>query len=223
MGITIGHFVPAYEFNIKAPTHEQILRDSADAHDHGWTWIHWSMYSSDLPRLRNAALERARERGWDYLMMQDADVWAVGGGLKPLMATMRREDAAVVTAAVRLRGKEGMNVLPFEQNAVFEAEKAGTGAILINIAAVEQVACKYDGPWFERLYKDPRKSIPWVGEDVFFVRTMRHFGQKVVCDSTIGTGHLYPDYETLRYDPKKNVVTEPQECGKDTPQTVSPT
>jgi hypothetical protein len=152
--------------------------------------------------MRNEALETARERGYDYLMMQDADIYCPAhiSPLMELLKALEMHDAAMAGAVCALRRMDAnritYNVEPYRPDgSVYEAEKLGTGMVLIDVKRV--CSLDYDGPWFARLYADERQTKCAVGEDIFFCKVLRGLGQKIVVCSAIPTIHVHSNHVVL--------------------------
>lgn len=195
----IGHWIPSYTQSFHSQLAGQLMLDSEAVAMRGDRYVHWSTSSCDLTLLRNVALWRAMENGFDYLCMQDADVFSVGKGspVKMLLETAQDTKAAVIGAPVVMRYRNSVNVLPYTAGEVYDCSKLGTGLVLIDIAQMREIADTYEGPFFFRTYKDKRGTVPDVGADVFFSYLVRSQGKRLVCDARIPTTHAYLESERL--------------------------
>ncbi len=206
----IGHFIPAYRQAIHPSVADQREDDAvwALSNGHSWQRMWLDVFSCDLAR--NMAIETALRTECDYLMMQDADVWAHDPGnptmaapaLPLLMETAEATGAGAVAAICALRRRDSrVNVEPFRPGEVYLAEKVGTGMILIDIRQIRKISEAYKGPWFARTYKDSRQTELDVGGDVFFALALRQHLVQVAVDGRIATHHA--DLRPLSYQPPK--------------------
>ena len=212
----LGHWTPAFNQRTTTLMERQILADHGWCIDQGHHYERWDSASCCLVELRNAALERAIDRGLDYLLMQDADNFSLmtGGALRPLLATAEETDATVVSALVLMR-KEGLqpNVWPVDETqtaadlvgTVFECRKAGTGMVLLDLNKIREWYDDddYHGMCFREVFND-RGTKRLVGMDIWFSEVVRKHGGKIVCDARIPTKHInamhsydYPDADLL--------------------------
>lgn len=144
-----------------------------------------------IDETRNGAIEWARKKELDYLLMVDADVCPGIISIPAFIGTARDRGASVVAAAVPLRReKPTINVYPHKPNQVYEAELCGSGLIFISIAEMNRIAERYSGPWFCREYTDPRHSEVGVTGDVFFSKLIRDHGGRLFVDSRIPVAHI---------------------------------
>lgn len=205
MGLVCGCWVPAYRSANHSALTGQLMLDQSAVVAAGHEWRYWYADGSDLPRMRNEALERARESGMHYLGMVDTDVFATDqeSPYMRLLATAQETGAAMVGAVVGLRkirrNTAYVNTYPFCPGEVFDATKVGTGMVLIDVEQIDNIAKTYTGPWFARTYEDERQSIAKVGEDVFFCQVLTAHGLRVVVDGRIPTTHSYLDSVHLAY------------------------
>lgn len=206
----ICHWVPAYHRMEDCRLRAQACLDCAAAIQAGNYYSAEWADSTDIARMRNAILESCRERNFDYLLMQDADVYSpsIVSPLEKMLTVQRETDAAMVAAVVGLRrigdgSTVHANVYPFKGADTYDVEKAGTGMVLISLAHVNRIAQEYSGPWFARTYPDERQTQPGTGEDVFFSQLIRAHGMRVVACGQLPTVHVYRDDRHLHYDPRK--------------------
>lgn len=214
--LRIGHWTPAFNQRTSILMERQILADQAFCIDHKHHYERWDSASCSLVELRNAALERAINRGLDYLFMQDADNFSLmkGGALGPLLAASE-ETGATVTSALVLMRKEGLqpNVWPLDETqtaadlvgTIFECRKAGTGMVLLNLNEIRKWydTGDYHGMCFREVFNE-RGTERTAGMDIWFSQVVRNHGGTIVCDSRIPTKHInamhsydYPDAELL--------------------------
>jgi len=143
--------------------------------------------TANIARSRNAAVKDAISRGCDLIYMIDADVFApegAGSVLAALISSMSQTGAAAVGAVVTLRKGGGVNALPAKPGEIYEAEKIGTGAMLIDLAQVAPL----DGRLFDFVLTGDGSDVD-TSEDLFFCNRLREAGLKVVADYTITSGH----------------------------------
>ena len=201
----ILHFVPAYGALVDVRLAEQIVIDSNTVSRSGAYYKFYWRDSSDIAMSRNAGLKLALDEGFDYIFMQDSDIFAVGcSPLAMLLDTARDKDATITGAICGLRrhfadGRVQPNVDPFRHGEVYEATKIGTGMILIDCNKVRE--WDYDGPWFGRVFADKRHSTLDVGEDIFFSRICVELSGILVADGRVPTVHVERDHHRLAYDP----------------------
>ena len=91
------------------------------------------------------------------------------------------------------------SVVPDKPGEVYEAERAGTGLMLIDLAQINGIAKVYEGPWFRRTYLDQRETKLDRTGDYWFCETVRQYGGIVVGDARFLTEHAVT--RTLVYDP----------------------
>jgi hypothetical protein len=147
--------------------------------------------------MRNAALHRAITEDFDFLFMQDSDVFstATNGPIGSLLGTAIETGATVVGAAVTMRTRPPKaNVWPCHPGEVFEADKIGTGMVLLNLNKMREWYADYDGPCFSRVYETDKSIVPKIGSDIFFSYVVRQHGGKIVCDGTVPTVHKDATY-----------------------------
>lgn len=196
----ILHFVPAYNSTIADGHRAQVAKDVLTAEKHGHRMDFASMHSCDLIYARNRILHQALTNGYDYLYMQDADVYA-SGAISPVVQLIDVADqtgAAMTGALVSLRTRPPRaNAHPVQINAVFEVEKLGTGMVLVVLDKVREWYGTFTGPCFARTYTkyehegqtfNPMREQE-VGSDIFFCKVIRGHGQSIWCDSRIPTHH----------------------------------
>lgn len=193
----IDHYIPAYnqqvDFNLLAQTH----RDMGFCVDSGHLYRMRGAHSCDLISMRNQALDRSLREGYDFLFMQDADVFstAPNGPLEPLLATALETDATVAGALVTMRTRPpAANVWPVHVGEVYEADKIGTGMVLLDLRKIRGWYDGYDGPCFSRVYETDKCITPKIGSDIFFSYVVRQHGGRIVCNATIPTVHVDATY-----------------------------
>lgn len=209
----LGIFVPAYDERLHSGLAFQLIRDTNHGRMAGHDVSTVIRHSCDLVWSRNKALDEAVRSDWDFLMMVDADVYcdAPEGALMPMLKTAQETDATMVVAVVPLRTvTEGqhtrVSVEPFFPGRVYEADKAGTGLVLIDLRKVREWYClcnepqagtceqcgKYSGPCFYRLYEDGHCAVQKTGLDIWFSKHVvrEQNGGLVVCDARIPTVHV---------------------------------
>lgn len=159
----------------------------------GHEWVFSSRHSCDLVWLRNTTLDKAIEGGFDWLFSQDADVYsaAKGGPLKYLLDTAIKTNATITSPLVSLRTvPPKANAWPVKIGEVYEAEKVGTGMVLLNLNLIRDWYSDYKGPCFARTYDTDKGVHQAVGLDIFFSYVVRQHGGKIVIDGRIPTTHV---------------------------------
>lgn len=200
--VKLAHYVPAYNEQVNVSIVSQALMDSLAAAEAGHSYRFWAAHSCDLIAMRNQAVDKAMRLGMDYLFMQDADVYsdAPGGALMPLLRSAEETGATVTGALVTMRtDPPKANVWPVHPGEVFEADKIGSGMILLNLNKMREWYDGYDGPCFSRVYETDKSIVPKIGSDIFFSYVVRQHGGRIVCDATVPTVHVNGCHR-LRYD-----------------------
>jgi hypothetical protein len=200
--VKIGHYIPAYNEQVNVNIMSQTLMDSIQCANAGHEYRFWAQHSCDLIAMRNQTLNRALVTGLDYLFMQDSDVFsdAPGGPLLPLLEVAEHTGATITAALVSMRtDPPRANVWPVRVGEVYEAEKVGTGMVLLNLNKIREWYDEYQGPCFQRVYEDDRAITPKIGSDIFFSYVVRDHGGTIVCDARIPTTHVNGVHR-LRYD-----------------------
>lgn len=201
-------WTPPYDLRIYVHMGFQWLRDSFALMRAGHVLSYGFSASSDIARQRNMALELALKSDAEYMLMQDADVYVPEGVVVlPLLEHLQTAGAAMAGVPVGLRrmtdtGEVIPNVRPAQKDqpifgAVYEADRIGTGLILVDLAQIAEIAQDYQGPWFARTYDDARQSVPDYGEDIFFCEVLRAHGKSIIVDGTIRAVHVRQDHDTL--------------------------
>jgi hypothetical protein len=186
---------------------QQVSVDTAGICSLGHEYASSYTASSDIARMRNLRVETARADGYDYLMMQDSDIYCPTNqsAAVQLYTALEQTGAAAAVAVCGLRRnveQRQLNVYPLQTDAdVYEVEKAGTGVIMIDLAQINSIAEVYDGPWFAMIYEDKRQTRCKTGEDIFFAQVLRGHDRKIVACGNIPTVHVYSDHRTLAYNP----------------------
>jgi hypothetical protein len=196
------HWIPAYNEQVSVNVVSQVLRDAFSCAENGVSYTFRGGHSCDLVWLRNQALDRAIREGYDWMVQQDADVFseAAGGPILDLLQTAEETGATVTGALVSMRtDPPRANVWPVHPGEVFEADKIGTGLVLINLNKVREWYDDYQGPCFARTYDTDKGVVQKIGLDVYFCYVVRQHGGLIVCDARIPTVHVNGCHR-LRYD-----------------------
>lgn len=208
----IGHFTPSYTPITPGQT-AQILREENTLHTRlGYNYRWWSEECSDIVVVRNRALKHAIDTGCDFLCMQDSDIYSKSslGAIAPMLATARETGAALVAAICGLRRIPiRSNVEPSRPGEVYEAEKVGTGLVLIDCKQVAEAESQER--WFEKTYNHDGTAVD-IGEDIWFSRWLRDEGLTIYVDGRVPTTHARKDLETLDY-PGATAVGGKSQCG----------
>lgn len=214
----ILHFVPAYNEQINANVAAQTHRDHASTYDAGHQWAFSSRHSCDLVWLRNTTLDRAIQQGYDYLVMQDADVYSgvPDGPVMALLDTAIKTGATITSPIVSLRtNPRRAGCWPVYPGEVYEAEKVGTGLVLIDCNKIREWYADYKGPCFARTYDTDKGVNQQMGLDVFFSYVVRQHGGTIVIDGRIPTTHIdsCTRLEFDGHDVAESTGTEPAVTG----------
>lgn len=197
MSLKIDHFIPAYNEQINANLMSQTHRDHSYCANAGYAYRIRGAHGCDLISMRNRALHRSITEGFDFLFMQDSDVFstAAEGPLKSLIGTAIKFGATLTGAAVSMRTRPPRaNVWPCQVGEEFEADKLGSGMILLDLNRMRAWYEGYDGPCFQRMYKTDKCIEPHVGSDIFFCYVVRQHGGLIACNATIPTVHKDATY-----------------------------
>lgn len=203
----IMHWIPAYRGQVLAHIACQLLLDAGALNRRKIGYMPWWTDSSDLPRARTEALQKAVDDGFDYLVMQDSDIYCPAGSpVELLLETAESTSAALVGAICGLRRirlqQVAPNVRPFQHGQVYQGDRVGTGLVLIDVRQVRQWSREYNGPWFARTYKDERQTVLDFGEDFFFCAICHRMGGRIWIDGRVETIHAYTDHVHLHYRPE---------------------
>lgn len=196
--LKIAHFIPAYNELISANVCSQTHRDHASLFGAGHDWQLWIKHSCDLVWLRNGQLDRAIQGGFDFLVMQDADCFsqAARGPIIHLLETATQTGATITSPLISLRTRPPRaNAHPVKIGEVYEAEKVGSGMILLNLHLIREWYEDYKGPCFFRTYDTDKGVKQQVGLDVFFSYVVRQHGGRIVIDGRIPTVHVDACYQ----------------------------
>lgn len=189
----IGHFIPAYRSQLHVQAAYSVVRDMAWARDAGHLLVPFFADMQPVTRARNWAVGFAREHSCDLLLMQDADVWAIGvSALGALYKSMARTEASAAGAMVMCRSRRTMNCEPARPGEIYDGE-VGTGLLLVDLRRVS-----LPEPWFRTEVSADGRGVV-VGEDIGFCRAVVAAGGRVVVDGTIPTAHA--DQEPLVFQP----------------------
>ncbi len=190
----IGHYIPAYNQQVTVNIVAQVASDVSSVADAGHAYHFWSQHNCDLIYMRNWALHRSlTELRLDYLFMQDSDVYSpmVGGPVMQLVRTAEDTGATLTGAIVSMRTRPPKaNVWPCHPGEIFEADKIGTGMVLLKLNKIREWYDDYEGPCFQRVYQSDKCFEPKVGSDIYFSYVVRQHGGLIVCDGTIPTVHI---------------------------------
>jgi hypothetical protein len=166
--------VPAYKQTVHIGTALALAQDNATALSLGWKpMLLWTDCNS-IEVARNLIVKQATEAGARLLLMCDSDTFPVGGGLESMWQAMQDTGAAVVGAAVPVRGGESMNCEPAKPGEVYEGV-VGTGYVLIDLVKLRNMP----RPWF-RVEINEDGTEKTVGSDIGFCRDVQSTGQRVV-------------------------------------------
>ena len=156
--LKIGHYVPAYNELINISIASQVIRDAFAVAELGHAYRFWGAHSCDLLAMRNQALDKALSLGLDFLLMQDADVYseALTGPLVRLLHSALETKATVTGALVSTRtDPPRANTWPVHVGEIYEADKMGTGMVLLDLNRIREWYDEYEGPCFSRVASPP--------------------------------------------------------------------
>ena len=189
----VGYYVPAYGRSIDPTVWMQGCLEGMAAASIGYRLVPLWEDCNGIDLARNRVLEECREQGVDYVFMQDSDTAADGKAVIPrVLEIAQAHSAAVVAVGYPLRrSTPTLSLVPVKEGEVYECDMAGTGLMLIDVAAVNRVAEKYEGKWFERSHRDQRGAYLDEGGDAHFCRIMREHGESVYADAALPTLHVH--------------------------------
>lgn len=147
-----------------------------------------------VDRARNMLVAHAMKQGADWLLMVDSDTWVDAGQDLIRMVIEAPQDAALVGAAVRVRGTGSLNVFRMnmktdeleaikgwlDHHRYEEVDAIGGAVIAINLHRIHNV----DFRW---RYKENGRSV---SEDINFCQNLRAFDEKVYLDTRVRTKHV---------------------------------
>lgn len=214
----VGYLVPAYGGRVDSRIWKQGVLEGIASAEAGYDLYPVELDVNGVDLARNQGLESARAQGMDYLFMQDADTLCQGPVIAHLLEIAARKEAAVVALAYLLRrtdptvsvfplpdddGAElacgpGVTRLSLPSSSGWDAERAGTGLMLVDVAAVNRIAQSYDGPWFRRTYLG-RGAVLDEGGDFYFCRVVREHGERVWIAGGFTTVHAHREDMELTY------------------------
>ncbi len=190
----VAHYIPAYNQQVTVNIVAQCLHDEASLRAAGHDHHFWSQHNCDLIYMRNRALHRAlTDLRADYLFMQDSDVYSPmqGGPVIHLLRTAQETGATLTGAMVSMRTRPPKaNVWPCYPGEIFEADKIGTGMVLVDLNKVREWYDDFNEPCFSRIYTTGKCFEPKVGSDIYFSYVVRSKGGLIVCDGTVPTVHI---------------------------------
>lgn len=186
--------IPAYRQQIHVRTAYAWVQDSLTAAlDLGWSPVPVWVDSSGIARARNEIIKTAESVGARMLLMMDSDSFPLGqsGGLMQMWSVMQEHSAAVVSAAFVTRNGTRLNCEPVKLGETYEGE-AGAAYMLVDLWRLRDMP----KPWFVHEDADDGLGVR-CGEDIYFARRVKAFGQKYVVNCAIATGHATGDIATL--------------------------
>lgn len=155
---------------------------------------------------RNRVLEQMLENEeFDFLMMQDSDIYCpVGSPMEKMLETAKEHSAHVVAAICALRRNLGgpelqANVFPLELGDTYKAERVGTGMVLLDLQRIRQIRKKYKGPFFGRTFTDESQTTCDMGEDIFFSNVLGAHDGRIFVDGRVPTVHAHTNVTHLVY------------------------
>lgn len=200
--VKIDHYIPAYNECINSNIASQVIRDAMACRDAEHHYRFRGAHGCDLIALRNYSLHRSLTEGYDFLFMQDSDVFSTAehGPLAMLLESAHKTGATVTGAMVSMRTRPPKaNAWPVHPGAIYEADKIGSGMILIDLNRIREWYDAYDGPCFSRVYETDKCIDPKIGSDIFFCYVVRQHGGLIVCDARVPTVHKDATFG-LEYD-----------------------
>jgi len=186
--VRIGHLVPAYGQRVHVQVALAFAREASWCEHAGHVHVPFFVDMIGVDRSRNTAVSLAIKAKCDFLLMQDADTYALPehnySAMSALLETMTAHDVAAVGAAVASRNRDRMNCEPARPGEVYEGE-VGTGLMLIDLRKLADLP----RPWFRYEVAADGETVQ-CGEDLYFCRRVKAAGHKVLVDYTIPTGHV---------------------------------
>ena len=190
--------VPAYRQTVAVQTAYAWAQDAMTALEMGWRPLLLTVDCHGVARARNQFVEIAMKEGARLLLMMDSDTFPTPpwGGLKDMWAAMTETGAAVVGAAYPMRNGNVMCCNPVKPGEVYEADKVGTGYMLIDLVKLRDLP----KPWF--VYEVAADGIETTrGEDVYFCELIREHGHKLVVNYRLQMAHIEQSAIATRCEP----------------------
>ena len=188
----IGFLGPWYHHHVAPPLLFQLLGDAEQIQSApGYRLVVATLDITGIDLARNKAIEWALAEHLDYLVMQDADTFALGPWILGAVRVLEAEQAAIAILPVMIeRENSPVNVTPAPtSDDPYEAESGGTGLIAIRMAEIARIAAEYEGPWFERTYHDARHAHVKDTGDIWFCHRVREHGGRVMVLPGMETAH----------------------------------
>lgn len=183
MIIALG--IPCYKQSVHVGTAQTWVRDTIWAMQQGWRPLMLWADTNSIECTRNLLVKQAEDAGSRLLLMADSDTFPVPPtvGLESMWKAMTETGAAVVSAAVAVRGGQTMNCEPSIPGQIYEGI-AGTAYQLIDLVKLRALP----KPWFSVVLSDDgtEKSV---GSDIGFLRRVQAAGHKTVVNYSIAMAH----------------------------------
>jgi len=178
--------IPCYKQTIHIGTAQTWVQDTIWAMQQGWRPLMLWADTNSIECSRNLLVKQAEGAGARLLLMTDSDTFPAppSGGLESMWKAMCDHGAAVVSAAVAVRGGSTMNCEPSLPGQIYEGI-AGTAYQLIDLVKIRALP----KPWFSVVLSDDgtEKSV---GSDVGFLRAVRAAGHKTIVHYAIPMAHV---------------------------------
>jgi hypothetical protein len=141
-----------------------------------------------------AALELEKKGEVTHLLMIDDDVLVPTGGIKKIC----EHEAPVVSGVYYTRDLKPVayNFDPYKMfedipsSGAIECDGAGAGFLLISCELLRQMRERFNSEWwFQNTIEVDGGNEKYLGEDVFFFRSLKEMGVKCLIDCDVQCGH----------------------------------
>jgi hypothetical protein len=187
---------PSYQKRMHTGSAYCWAQDAMTALEFGWRPVLLWVDANSIEVSRNLLVKQAEEAGARLLLMMDSDSFSTlpQGGLAHMWKVMSETGAAVVGAAVPIRGGVGMNCEPSQPGDVYEGV-VGSAYLLIDMVKLRNLP----RPWFRlEMAEDGLSKL--VGSDINFCRSVHAHGQKVVVNFALPMAHAESSAVATRFD-----------------------
>lgn len=176
---------PSYQQRMHVASAVTWAQDAMTALELGWKPIVFWVDANSIEVARNLIVQKAIDADARLLLMMDSDTAPTlpQGGLAHMWKAMSDHGAAVVGAAVPIRGGTGMNCQPAEPGTTYPGH-VGTAYELVDLWRLRDLP----RPWFTvRLAEDGCSKA--IGSDINFCRMVEAAGHKVIVNFALPMAH----------------------------------
>lgn len=162
-----------------------------------------------IDRGRNELAKKAILNKCDYVWFIDSDHILPKGTLNRLLKIIKDKNASVVSALYFTRTNPNLPVIRkieeggfeqiFEYQGIIEVDGVGMGCCLIKTEIFKGL----EYPYFDSIYEKKGDLVSYIGEDLFFCRTLRNKGIKIYVDTDLVIKHIGGIVDENNYNPYK--------------------